>query len=115
MSNLTEIRVKHGSKAVIDAVRADYPGFNKCLLSQCENPNKYGVRLLAEANELVKALDAPKNRVERRKKKNRYYFRLTDHGAKALTELCRLMDCASVQSLCELLIQKEAFTRGIRL
>lgn len=115
MSNLTEIRTKHGSKAVVDAVRVDYPGFNKRLLSQCENPNKYGVRLVPEADKLVEALEAPKNRTERRKKANRYYFRLNDHGAKVLTELCKVMDCSSVQSLCELLIHKEAFKRGIRI
>ena len=81
MSSLTDSRVRHGAKACVDAVRADYPKFNKCLLSQCEAPEKYGVQLVPDAAAAIKALDAPKNRVERRKKTNRYYFRLTDGGA----------------------------------
>ena len=63
MSSLTDSRVRHGSKACVDAVhRADYPKFNKCLLSQCEAPEKYGVQLVPEAAAAIKALDAPKNR-----------------------------------------------------
>ena len=110
MSSLTDSRVRHGAKACVDAVhRADYPKFNKCLLSQCEAPEKYGVQLVPEAAAAIKALDAPKNRADRRKKTNRYYFRLTDGGAEVLQQLC-----ASVQSLCEKLLEKEAKRRGIR-
>ena len=71
MSSLTDSRVRHGAKACVEAVRADYPKFNKCLLSQCEAPEKYGVQLVPEAAASIKALDAPKNRVDRRKKSNR--------------------------------------------
>ena len=46
MSSLTDSRVRHGAKACVEAVRADYPKFNKCLLSQCEAPEKYGVQLV---------------------------------------------------------------------
>lgn len=114
MSSLTDSRVRHGAKACVDAVRADHPKFNKCLLSQCEAPEKYGVQLVPEAAAAIKAMDAPKNRVERRKKTNRYYFRLTDGGAEVLQQLCEAMHCASVQSLCEKLLEKEAKRRGIR-
>ena len=115
MSSLTDSRVRHGAKACVDAVhRADYPKFNKCLLSQCEAPEKYGVQLVQEAAAAIKALDAPKNRADRRKKTNRYYFRLTDGGAEGLQQLCEAMHCASVQSLCEKLLEKEAKRRGIR-
>ena len=115
MSSLTDSRVRHGAKACVDAVhRADYPKFNKCLLSQCEAPEKYGVQLVPEAAAAIKALDAPKNRVERRKKTNRYYFRLTDGGAEVLQQLCEAMHCASVQSLCERLLREEAERNGIR-
>ena len=100
MSSLTDSRVRHGAKACVDAVhRADYPKFNKVLLSQCEHPEKYGVRLEPDAAAAIKALDAPKNRVERRKKTNRYYFRLTDGGAEVLQQLCEAMHCASSEPL----------------
>ena len=114
MSSLTDSRVRHGAKACVDAVRADYPKFNKCLLSQCEAPEKYGVQLVPDASAAIKALDAPKNRADRRKKTNRYYFRLTDGGAEVLQQLCEAMHCVSVQSLCEKLLEKEAKRRGIR-
>lgn len=115
MSSLTDSRVRHGAKACVDAVhRADYPKFNKCLLSQCEAPEKYGVQLVPDAWAAIKALDAPKNRVDRRKKTNRYYFRLTDSGAEVLQQLCEAMHCVSVQSLCEKLLEKEAKRCGIR-
>lgn len=115
MSSLTDSRVRHGAKAIVDAVhRADYPKFNKCLLSQCEAPEKYGVQLVPDAAAAIKALDAPKNRADRRKKTNRYYFRLTDGGAEVLQQLCEAMHCISVQSLCEKLLEKEAKRRGIR-
>lgn len=115
MSSLTNSRVRHGAKACVDAVhRADYPKFSKVLLSQCEHPEKYGVQLVPEAASAIKALDAPKNRADRRKKTNRYYFRLTDGGAEVLQQLCEAMHCVSVQSLCEKLLEKEAKRRGIR-
>ena len=115
MSSLTDSRVRHGAKAIVDAVhRADYPKFNKRLLSQCEAPEKYGVQLVPDAAAAIKALDAPKNRADRRKKTNRYYFHLTDGGAEVLQQLCEAMHCVSVQSLCEKLLEKEAKRRGIR-
>lgn len=107
MSSLTDSRVRHGAKACVDAVhRADYPKFNKVLLSQCEHPEKYGVRLEPDAAAAIKAMDAPKNRVERRKKTNRYYFRLTDDQAKKL-------GYSTVQSFCEALIRQEVSRNGI--
>lgn len=59
MSSLTDSRNRHGAKACVDAVRADYPHFNRVLLSQCEAPERYGVQLVPEAAALIKALDAP--------------------------------------------------------
>lgn len=114
MSSLTDSRVRHGAKACVDAVhRADYPKFNKVLLSQCEHPEKYGVQLVPEAAASIKALDAPKNRVDRRKKTNRYYFRLTDDQAKILDRLLKKNGYATVQSFCEELIRREALCNGI--
>ena len=115
MSSLTDSRVRHGAKACVDAVRREgMHKFNKVLLSQCESSEKYGVQLKPEAAAAIKALDAPKNRADRRKKTNRYYFRLTDGGAEVLQQLCEAMHCLSAQSLCEKLLEKEAKRRGIR-
>lgn len=114
MSSLTDSRVRHGAKACVDAVhRADYPKFNKCLLSQCEAPEKYGVQLVPEAAAAIKALDAPKNRADRRKKTNRYYFRLTDDQAKKLDRLLKKLGYSTVQSVCEALIRQEVSRNGV--
>ena len=113
MSSLRDIHARYGSKACIDAVRADYPKFNKCLLSQCEAPEKYGVQLVPEAAAAVRALEAQKNRVDRRKKTNRYCFRLTDAQAKNLDRLLKKLGYATVQSFCEAIIRKEAERNGI--
>lgn len=114
MSSLTDSRVRHGAKACVDAVhRADYPKFNKCLLSQCEAPEKYGVQLVPEAAAAIKALDASKNRADRRKKTNRYYFRLTDDQAKKLDKLLKKLGYSTVQSFCEAMIKQEANRNGV--
>lgn len=78
MSSLTDSRVRHGSKACVDAVhRADYPKFN------------------------------------RRKKTNRYYFRLTDDQAKKLDRLLKKLGYSTVQSFCEAMIRQEANRNGV--
>lgn len=113
MSSLTDSRVRHGAKACVDAVRADYPKFNKCLLSQCEAPEKYSVQLVPEAAAAVKALDAPKNRSDKRRKVNRYYFRLTDEQAKKLDRLLKKLGYSTVQSFCEAVIRQEVSRNGV--
>ena len=113
MSSLTESRLRHGPKACVDAVRADYSHFNRVLLSQCEAPERYGVQLIPEAAALIKALDAPKSRVDRRKKTNRYYFRLTDEQARKLDRLLKKLGYSTVQSFCEAVIRQEATRNGV--
>lgn len=113
MSSLTESRIKHGLKTCVDAVRADYPRFNGILWSQCETPERYGVQLVPEAAALIKALDAPKSRADRRKKSNRYYFRLTDDQAKKLDKLLKKLGYSTVQSFCEAMIRQEANRNGV--
>lgn len=113
MSSLADSRVRHGAKACVDAVRADYPKFNRCLLSQCEAPDKYGVQLVPEAAAAIKALDAPKNRSDKRRKVNRYYFRLTDEQAKKLDRLLKKLGYSTVQSFCEAVIRQEANRNGV--
>lgn len=87
--------------------------FNKVLLSQCESSGKYGVQLVPEAAAAIKALDAPKNRADRRKKTNRYYFRLTDDQARILDRLLKKNGYATVQSFCEEMVRREARCNGI--
>lgn len=113
MSSLTDSRIKHGTKTCVDAIRADYPHFNRVLLSQCEAPERYGVQLVPEAAALIKALDAPKNRADRRKKTNRYYFRLTDDQAKKLDKLLKKLGYSTVQSFCEAMIRQEVVKNGV--
>lgn len=114
MSSLTDSRIRHGAKACVDAVhRADYPKFNKCLLSQCEAPEKYGVQLVPEAAAAIKAMDAPKNRSDKRRKMNRYYFRLTDDQAKKLDRLLKKLGYSTVQSFCEAMIRQEVSRNGV--
>ena len=66
-----------------------------------------------EAAAAIKALDAPKNRTDRRKKTNRYYFRLTDDQAKKLDRLLKKLGYSTVQSFCEALIRQEVSRNGI--
>lgn len=113
MSSLTDSRNRHGAKACVDAVRADYPHFNRVLLSQCEAPERYGVQLVPEAAALIKALDAPKSRADRRRKSNRYYFRLTDEQARKLDRLLKKLGYSTVQSFCEAIIRQEATRNGV--
>lgn len=113
MSSLTDSRNRHGAKACVDAVRADYPHFNRVLLSQCEAPDRYGVQLVPEAAALIKALDAPKSRADRRRKSNRYYFRLTDEQARKLDRLLKKLGYSTVQSFCEAIIRQEATRNGV--
>lgn len=113
MSSLTDSRNRHGPKACVDAVRADYPHFNRVLLSQCEAPERYGVQLVPEAAALIKALDAPKSRADRRRKSNRYYFRLTDEQARKLDRLLKKLGYSTVQSFCEAIIRQEATRNGV--
>ena len=111
---LTDSRVRHGGRACVDAVRREgMHKFNKVLLSQCEYSEKYGVQLKPEAAAAIKALDAPKNRADRRKKTNRYYFRLTDDQAKKLDRLLKKLGYSTVQSFCEALIRQEVSRNGV--
>lgn len=113
MSSLTDSCNRHGTKACVNAVRADYPHFNRLLLAQCEAPERYGVQLVPEAAALIKALDAPKSRADRRRKSNRYYFRLTDDQAKKLDKLLKKLGYSTVQSFCEAMIRQEANRNGV--
>ena len=40
-------------KEVIQALREEFPGFDKTLLSKVENPDKYGVRLLNRGEQIL--------------------------------------------------------------
>lgn len=115
MSSIPDIRRKCGAAACVKAVRVEFPKFDRPLLAKCEHPEAYGVKLLPEAEALIKALEAegaPKP--ENRKKACRFCFRLTKSGAAALQRLCEAKGCATVQSLCECLFREEADRNGIQ-
>nr|DAG01736.1 MAG TPA: NikA, BACTERIAL CONJUGATION, RELAXASE, DNA [Siphoviridae sp. ctSMg55] len=113
MSSLKDIHARCGAKAVIDAVRSDYPKFDKQLLCKCEAPEKYAIQLIPEAQALVNSLGKPRKKSDKRKKTHRYCFRLTETGAEMLEKLCEAMNVATVQSFCEMLIRREAILHGI--
>lgn len=115
MSSVPDIRRICGTSACVKAVRVEFPRFDRYLLSKCEHPEDYGVKLLPEAEALIKALEATgAAKPENRKKRRRYCFRLTDSGAVALQRLCEAIGCATVQSLCERLFREEAERNGIQ-
>lgn len=53
---LTDFRVRHQLKGteIVEAIRSLYPGFDKSLLSKVSSPEKYGVCLTPEAEELLR-------------------------------------------------------------
>ena len=71
------------------------------------------MQLVPEAAASIKALDAPKNRSDKRRKVNRYYFRLTDEQAKKLDRLLKKLGYSTVQSFCEALILQEVSRNGV--
>ena len=71
------------------------------------------MQLVPEAAAAIKALDAPKNRSDKRRKVNRYYFRLTDEQAKKLDRLLKKLGYSTVQSFCEALIRQEVSRNGV--
>lgn len=115
MSSVRDIRKKYGAAACVKAVRAEFPKFDRPLLAKCEHPEDYGVKLLPEAEALIRALEAAgAAKPEKRKKACRFYFRLTKSGAAALQRLCEAKGCATVQSLCERIFREEADRNGIQ-
>ena len=115
MSSVPDIRRKCGTLACVKAVRVEFPRFDRYLLSKCEHPEDYGVKLMPNAEARIKALEAAGAvKPENRKKCRRYCFRLTDSGAEALQRLCEAIGCATVQSLCERLFREEAARNGIQ-
>lgn len=113
MSSLKETHARLGWRTVVAAIKPDFPGFDKQLLCKCEAPEKYAIQLIPEAQALVDSLDKPRKKSDKRKKTRRYCFRLTESGAEMLEKLCEAMNVATVQSLCEMLIRREAILHGI--
>ena len=80
-------------KEVIQALREEFPGFDKTLLSKVENPDKYGVRLLNRWEQILEenfSNTAPAVRkVEKWKRPSRIQFRLTVKEFEALQRAFR--------------------------
>ena len=72
--DLREFRMSAGLQTadVIDAVRDRYSGFDKTMLSKCENSWKYGVQLLPDAMEAVYALVPGVAEARRRAREDRH-------------------------------------------
>ena len=53
---INDFRVRNRLRGteIVETIRALFPGFDKSLLSKCMSPEKYGVRLAPEAEDLLK-------------------------------------------------------------
>lgn len=53
---LKDFHVRSGLKAgeIVEAIRPLFPGFDKTLLTKCENPDRYGIQLSQRAMKLLK-------------------------------------------------------------
>lgn len=67
MLHIKEFREERGIYAsqVVDVIRERYPGYDKYLNSKVENPEKYGVRLVNDAEQMLedafqRTLSAPR-------------------------------------------------------
>lgn len=58
MFDLREFRELNGLKPreIVETLRPVYPGYDKTVNSKVENPEKYGIRLIEDAEEMVKAI-----------------------------------------------------------
>ena len=73
MLHIKEFREEHGIYAsqVVEVVRERYPGYDKYLNSKVENPEKYGIRLVSDAEQMLenafqRTLSAPRRPDRRR-------------------------------------------------
>lgn len=83
MLHIKEFREEHGIYAsqVVEVVRERYPGYDKYLNSKVENPEKYGIRLVSDAEQMLenafqRKLPAPR-RPDRRRLPSRIQCRLS--------------------------------------
>ena len=53
---INDFRVRNRLRGteIVETIRALFPGFDKTLLSKCMSPEKYGVRLTPEAENLLR-------------------------------------------------------------
>ena len=68
-----KFRKKQGidNNAMIDLLSKHYPSYSKIVQSYINHPEKYGVRLTAEAERIVREAFAPKTATERKVKRNK--------------------------------------------
>ena len=75
---------------IVEAVRTLYPGFDKTLLSKCENGYRYGIQLRKDAEKLILMTFAPNAQKSRKKdfhkKTNRISARLSNDVYTALQQ-----------------------------
>lgn len=97
-SELKRIHSELGTKELVMAVKETFPKFSRQLLTSCRHQEDYGVRLCAEAMQVLRNhVLHEKKQPENREKANRFYFRLNDSGAQKLEELRRHFGVTSQQ------------------
>ena len=86
-------------------LKEKYPGFDKPLWSRCRHPEKYGVRLTAEADKMLaqKGVKIPRKRADRRSKakSKRITFRASDEIFAALQCKAEITGEGTMQELME--------------
>lgn len=72
------------NKAIIEIVHSKYPGYDKYLHSKVNNPEKYGVRRIDEAEKLIEDtfIQKPQKPVRADKHRIRYSVRMRTTKAK---------------------------------
>ena len=106
-----KFRKKHGidNNAMIEVLREHYPSYSKMVQSIVNHPEKYGVRLLPEAERKLREAfgTAPrKNHKVKRAKNNALLVRLDDKAYDMVKDKMREKGFQSAQDFLEDMIKK---------
>lgn len=109
--DMKEYRLNTGMsvKDVVSCLKEHYPKYSKITHSMVENPDKYGVQLLPEAQKLLPAAESPKKprTADRHRKKHQFLYRVTKSRHEAVKRLLEQdKDFSTFQSLCDHLISE---------
>ena len=101
MSDYVRYRDSKGltNSQMVKAVSTSYPGYTKIQHTMVNNPDKYGVCLLPEAERLI--VPGAKSRDCKRKKRNRLVVRLNDEMYNRVRDLMLRLHYDTVQSFLE--------------
>lgn len=96
-------------KACVEALREIYPNYNKSTHSMVTQPDKYGVRLTAPAEALLRKRFGKRKPKVARKKTNRIEIRVDDSQLKKMKETMSYLGCGSTQEFVSMAISQLMF------